>query len=460
MAVRKTTKKNVTKKITAQKRNDGYSNIVTGLGTSRDKTKATFAQASRLSWGEIDEMFEADPMARRVCNIFPYYALRKNPTYISDDDSVVELLKAEQKRLGVIDKLREAWLWARAFGGCAIVLGAEGDTEEPLAENVEIKFLRVVDRTQVNPVGEMDRDWESDNYGEPLFYNVSPIGGEPMIFHHSRIIKVQGDELSRRRYVGNQYWGESVLSSLSNSLTKYATVQDAIANLVVDYRQTVYKYENLEDIIAEGGEEDMKKRVELMDSVRSILNAMILGGEESIEIIGGGQTSGLPELVDKAIMRLCAETGVPHTVLLGDSPSGLGATGESERLDYNELVEALRDVKVMPGMDRIYNQCLRANGKKEYSYETVWPSLWTASPKDELDARAQQAVIDQAYANMGLPEPVILKGRFGGENGWSYETPVPSEVFEELEDIKEEEDDDFTKMKYDRKTYFKNAAKK
>lgn len=451
MAAKKRSKKKLTKKLN----NDAYYNQRSGIGTARDKTADTRAVAVRLTWGELEEVFESDPMARRICELFPYYALRKKPTFTSDETSTVEFLKQEEKRLDLVAKTRIGWVWARTYGGSALIIGAAGHPSTPLPPNAEIKFLRVLDQTQVTSTGEMDRDFTSENWGEPRYYNVTPINGHPMIMHHSRVVRIHGDELPRRRYIGNNYWGTSVLNALHNALKKYATVQDAIANLVVDYRQTVYTYSNLEEILAAGGHDDIIKRAETMDAVRSILNATMLSENEKMEIIGGGQTAGLPELADKAIMRLSTETGVPHTVLLGDSPSGLGATGESERLDFNNLVESQRDAKPVPAMTTIFNQCLRAKGKKADSFEMIWPNLWSSTPKDEVASRSTQADTDQKYIDMGVPAEVILRSRFGGEGGYSYETQVPDEILDTIE--VPEVDPEI--LREDHKEYFKQKAR-
>ena len=417
---------------------DGWSNFVTGLGGGRDKNKANQIQTEIQEWATLTALFRADPMGRRVCEVVPHYALRENPTFSCEDNKIKELLEDEEKRLNLVAKVKEAWVYANIYGGCALVIGADGESTEPLDPKAEIKFLRVVDRTQINYFGEMDRDFSSENWGEPSFYQVTPINGSPMPFHHSRIVKIHGENLPRREYVANQYWGDSVFTSIAETLGKYAMVQDAMANLVIDYRQLVYKFNNLEDLLQNGQGEFLQKRVEMMDAVSSIINAKVLDGDESLEIIGGGQTSGMGELADRAIMRVCAERGIPHTVMLGDSAGGLGSTGESERLDFNNLVESQRQVKAVDAIKKILDQCLRANNISVYDYEMLWPSLWLANPKEELEARRAQSEVDRAYVDMGLPEDVVLRSRFGGATGYSFETQVPDEVFDMIENTEED----------------------
>lgn len=450
-----------TRKVTVAEKMDGYQNLMTGLGTKKDKGSTYSMVYERPNLMELGKVFAGDRMARRICEIVPTYSLKKPPEFVAEDNSIVDICTKTLKRLRVMPKLIEAWIWANVYGGCSIVIGAEGNPEEPLPPNAKINFLRVFDRTQVNYVGAVDKvelqkadvdqkllrddlvqDHNSEDWGEPMFYMVTPINGTPAIYHHTRIIKIQGLMLPQREYIGNQYWGQSFLDGMLTAIQKYAGTMDAAATMVQDFRQAVYKLSNLDKVVGEEGEEALKSRVEMMDMVRSIVNAILIGDGEDFDIKGGGQTSGYGELVDKAIIRLVIESGITHTVLLGDSPSGLGATGESERLDFNSMCEAWREVAVGGALDRILNQELRANGKPEDSFESVWPSLWLMSPKEELEAKNSQADVDTKYWNMGLSEQVIFKSRFK-ETGYSYEMTIDPSDLEELEDqVPKEELDD------------------
>ena len=71
-----------------------------------------------------------------------------------------------------------------------------------------------------------------------------------------------------------------------------------------------------------------------MEMSRSILRAIALDADGEDFERKSTPTSGMADLLRKVDEQLIAATDIPHTLLLGESPSGLGATGESEHRDF------------------------------------------------------------------------------------------------------------------------------
>jgi phage-related protein (TIGR01555 family) len=411
-------------------RNDGWANVVTGLGGANDKTTSMVPNRIRMDWGSLEQSFLADALVRRFIEIVPSYALRDGFTVVCDDKEVVKLLTREANRLKIVHAVKKCWTWARLYGGAAIIMGVNdgNNSESPIGSPRSVSFLRVLDRTHVHAQGVIVDDFESKHYGEPESYQVSPINGTPKVYHADRVIKIKGLDVPNRLYMENNYWGQPVMEALYGSLQKYNAVQDGAANVAADFRQAVYKIKNLEALLASGQEELLKKRMQIVETVRSVVNAMVLSSDESFEV-NGQPVAGMADLVDRATLRLCAEMGIPHTILLGESPSGLGATGESERMDFYDNLESQQQDIAEPVFRRIFDTVLQSHGKVNVDYEIKFGMVWKQTPKQDADTKQIQAQADAIYAGLGLDPDVILKTRFSGTKG--EEIVLPDEYFDE-----------------------------
>ena len=122
----------------AVERADGFLNHITGMGTARDKSAYTRFQRNReLTSEELDALYSDDAMASRVCDVVPDEELRQGYTIAidpSEDDAetgpedaaaIGTAVKAAANNLGLQPKTIEARVWGRAFGGGAILIGAQ-----------------------------------------------------------------------------------------------------------------------------------------------------------------------------------------------------------------------------------------------------------------------------------------------------------------------------------------------
>ena len=73
----------------------------------------------------------------------------------------------------------------------------------------------------------------------------------------------------------------------------------------------------------------------------------IIDSEESLERFEATLT-GVPDTLDRLTSRLAAAAGIPATVLLGEAPAGLNATGDSDVRNYYDRLQADRTSKIVP----------------------------------------------------------------------------------------------------------------
>ncbi len=359
------------------RRVDSWVNALTGLGTLRDKLMhAEAVPGMRLSDGVLEALFNDDDLAARIVSKIPREATRRGFSLelegLTDEDSsdISRELMRKLEQLGAMPKLREAWIWGRLYGGGAVFLGADDGAEPALPLNESavrtIRFLNVLKRPQLT-VRRRYSEVQDPLYGEPELYEVNQhLGGgfatKPtgVLIHASRLIVFRGALTARTYGKGVEEWDDSVLQRVHDALRRSATAWQSTAHLISDASQGVLKIANLVDLIATGGQEALRTRIEMMDMARSVCRAILVDAEREDFQRVPTSFAGLPEMMDRFMMRDAAAAEMPVTILYGRSPAGLNATGESDiRGWYDTVSDAQTDV-LKPRLERLLQVLMMA----------------------------------------------------------------------------------------------------
>jgi phage-related protein (TIGR01555 family) len=157
-------------------------------------------------------------------------------------------------------------------------------------------------------------------------------------------------------------------------------------------------------------------------------NTVLIDSKEKFERITTPM-SGLPEMLDRFCNRLAAATKTPVTLLMGQAPAGLNATGKADMQFFADQVRAEQKKKMRRQLTRIIKLLFLA---KNGPTKGVAPEKWSIkfnpltqlSPLEEATMRYTVAQTDGIYIDkqVTLAEEVA-KSRFGGD-GYSMETKV------------------------------------
>jgi hypothetical protein len=142
------------------------------------------------------------------------------------------------------------------------------------------------------------------------------------------------------------------------------------------------------------------------------------------------------------------------TLLMGESPAGLNATGAADIRGFYDNVAAWRKSDIEPGLKRIL-KCVLAEARQglgaaesvdgsanagEPEWDIKWPSLYQPTDKEKAEVRKIVADTDSVYITSGVLDPTeVTLSRFG-EGGWSMETTVDLELREKMADNLGEDD--------------------
>ena len=413
-------------------REDGFMNAVTGVGTSKDKRIYNTANWLNRTLEFYEQLYASDELASRLVDVIPETAMRNWIEFTTEDAEVIKAVEEKCKNLKLQQSILDAWRWARNFGGSILYLVSKtGIPQEPLQEGEEIIGARAISAYDLRILSsDIESDFASENYSRPNYYHLnlqmgSRFHGYPI--HWTRCIRFDGDPVPRRTYIRNNYWHDSILNRLYNPIRNYQSANDNAATILQDFNMGVYKMKNLAALIGAGKEEVVKNRLELLEFSKSSINALILDSEDEDYVDHARNVTGLAEMLKQQANRLVAATDIPHTILLGESPDGSNATGNSTTQSWYTYVKAEQENYLRPKLDKIFDIVFN-DVDNEFDYK--FKSLYELNEQEEADLRSKQAQTDQIYLQNQVVDPdEIAQSRFGGAK-YSAETVLDKEARE------------------------------
>lgn len=401
---------------------DGWFNTWTGLGTDRDKTRAgEFGSDLRISDPELTDLYKGDGIARKVVNVVPRETWRQGFTLESADVDTLRKIRHDVKRLNAQAVFLEAHIWARLYGGAVVFVGANDsqNADSPLLEaNVRsVSFLQVYDRRYAIP-----ETWYKDpkhpKFATPETYRLTSLQGTSAVVHESRLVIFRGahtDPLTRKVQLG---WDSSVLQSAYDAIRAFWGNNKAVEHLVTDASQGVFKIRGLISQIAAGDLKNLQTRAVLMDQSRSIARSIMVdadSGEEFTKI----QTSfsGIGDVLDRSANLVAAVTEIPVTLLMGQAPAGLNATGDVDLRTFYDRIKSDQENEAKPRLERLI-QLLRLTRREPGKplpgeVEVKFPSLWQETPKERADREKAEAEKDAILISNEIASPEEISPKWG-----------------------------------------------
>jgi len=386
---------------------DGFKNITKGLGTSRDpRTNVSYQMGLRIDQVTANNLYVYNWLARKVADIPIDDATRKWRNILVPDADKKKEIEIALKEFDVKGKINLAFKWARVFGGAVILAIIEGDDqEEPLAvESIKegsLKNFIILDRYNIYPE-EINRNILSSNFGKPEYYMVSRNGQR---IHHSRLIKIDGDLTTLMELEQQNYWGNSIFTALFEPISDSQIVSQSISDLIYESNIDVYRISGLNSLVAEGRDDLVTKRLKIAHEMKSIINGIALDKEDEYDK-KTNTFAQLPEIDDRFIQKVSGASNIPVTRLLGISPAGQNATGESDMLNYYDSIQSLQENKLRPIVDWLDKIILKSILPEVEEFEYEFKPLKQLTETEQADVDSKNAQRDQIYLDQDIIKPV------------------------------------------------------
>jgi phage-related protein (TIGR01555 family) len=416
---------------------DGWRSLVTGINNSdRDKRMSkTFQSSDRLSKEIADRLYHDDDIAQRVAKLPATDRWREWVTYTTSDIDASNWIQQRHEELRSQQRLIEASIWANVHGGAIIYMGIDDgrDPWEPVTGTIrDVGFLKVFSRMEVETDGTFSDIKNLARFGEPEFFLVTPkgngSGGTSIRIHADRVLYLEGGPTSQQRKIQNGGWPDSIYQRMWERLRGHNAIWDTVEILLEDFAQAVYKINGLRDMVADAdGLDKLKTRIEAVELSRSVLRAMLLDAENEEFERKTTPLDGLPEIIDKFLLRVAAAAEMPVTLLFGRAPAGLNSTGQSDLQQYYDRIRTEQKLYGAPAIERLSEVLWQSRPEGE-------PDAWSAefdpiiqiSDAERAQAQVVQSQADEKYVEMGLPPDLLMETRFRAE-GYSFGAPVLSE---------------------------------
>lgn len=432
-------------------RADLWENAYTGFGIlGRDKRLASDFAAEPVPQRYAEEIWRGDDMAARAVETVPNEMMRAGyAVEVEGDKELAEALEEEDARLKISDTVLKALYYGRAYGGAGILLGADDGSKDlslPLAEDRIRTFdwINLLSPTELQAHAYYSNP-TAPKYGEVSTYRIVPIDavpGQPLsqfpLVHESRIVRFGGIETSRGSRIRNVNpgWDDSLFVRIMQVLTDFQTAWAGTSILLNDFAPPVLKLKGLAQLLATESGQALAERARALEISRSMARTTILDTEEEYT----RQTvnvAGLPELLEKMMLRLAAACQMPVSLLMGQSPAGLNATGEADTRWFYDQIAAAQEKHLEPQLRRIFevvmlNRSGPAKGKVPENWDIDFEPLWQITDLEEAQLRKTQAETDAIYIQAQVVTPQeIAKSRFGGD-GYSTSTQIDVDLRDAL----------------------------
>lgn len=301
----------------------------------------------------------ADDMTRE------WIELRREGEGAADDGDLLPRLAAKLEEIRAQDVFHEAVELAGYEGGALVFLdtGADGDAlAEPLnisSHSGELKPESRLRLVAVDPVNVFPGDYNSldplaENYFRPTSWWVL---GQKV--HASRLLRVVGNEVPTLLRPAYNFLGIPQAQILWDYVLHFQDCRAAAARLLTKFSLTVFKTQMFNGIqfgSAEASQLDSRIRY----LVQNMSNDGVLAVDKESEDVIKVETplGGVTDIVRQSLEFLAAINRTPAVKLLGISPSGFNATGESDIRNYYDHIRSMQE-KMLRGPLKTLLDCLQ-----------------------------------------------------------------------------------------------------
>lgn len=425
-------------------------NVLSGMGVaSKDKAVSTgIGAVTFLSHPELEALY-SHGVPRRYVDAISDEILRHRTTITlgGDDPNASDVITAFEeylKDLGFHTALAEVIKLQRLYGGAGLVLLI--DDGLPPEEPVDIRRIRAIrgciplSRWELLPEDFNITDWSKpSHYRITTSQKLTDAQEGPYVnvrVHHTRVARFDGLYLPWRVRARNTGWGQSVLQLIWNAYKRYESALSGLETMATDADVFIHKIPGLFQRIASGNESDLRKRLEANNLSRSVYGGMVVDVEEDLQFLN--RTLGnLASATDPFVKDLQAATGWPASILMGDSPGGLGKEGRFEERVWASLVEQWQEVYCRTPITEVFEYIFASRegptrGSSPASWAVHFPSIFTKTDEEKSALRLQMAQVDAQYINLGVLQAIEVRdSRFGGTE-YSIETNLNDAVSEQL----------------------------
>jgi phage-related protein (TIGR01555 family) len=384
-----------------------------GLGQSNyDPLETTTINPPRkYTQQELTNAYRNIWACRKVCDFLPRMMaqgwgridLRNNTEMENKVNKDLDKLK---------HKYREGQRLANLYGGSVIVRMIEDgrDYSEPIGKNVpSIEYSRVFTPWEIYPY----IDSLFDDVLNPEYYQmVTHIDkNETSIrIHRDRVIRFRGASTDFQSMRNNRGYEDSLLLPFLDPCLRYLTAISYVGASVTSFEFVIHKLQNLFfELENDESQRHLAERLRVAHHSLSALRGMVIDKTEEDVSVVSRSYAGVTEIINSLRDEMVAASGLTKPQFTQEHPSGLAATGQSERLAEADNIRALQSEK---WGELIEMDCMLTLQKYKYTLPNwiwAWNSLFQLNPLEDAELHERQANADSVRISSGVMSPEEIK---------------------------------------------------
>ena len=270
-----------------------------------------------------------------------------------------ERLKAELDRFELRRVFHTAVEQTGYVGGALIFIdtGASGkELALPLhigQASAELTPERPLRFQVIDPVNVFPGPYNSDNPLHPDYFQPQSWWVLGRQVHKSRLLRIVANEPPLLLRPAYNFFGIPQAQILWDYALHFQECRLAGQRLLTKFSLTVLKTQ-MQDILTQaGGTEQLDRRVQYFVQHRSNDGVQVIDKETEDLISLETPLSGVCEITRQALEFLAAINRTPAVKLLGISPSGFNATGESDLRNYYDHIRSQQEKLLRPALETV-----------------------------------------------------------------------------------------------------------
>ena len=396
---------------------DTLQNLVSMLGTDRDKAYHNRFILNLLTRDQLESAYRGDWVSRKIVDVPAKDCTREGRNWQADEQQI-EDIENEENRLGLMLKLKSALIKARLYGGGALILGLGDDAAKPLeVDKVKkggLKYVHAVAAHELKE-GSVVTDVSDRDFGMPENYIINPAAGSvasEVLVHRSRVVRLVGAPFPDRSVQQNSAsgWGDSILQAVHDAVMNVAGSTSAVAYLIQELKLDVVKIPDfMKNMSSPTYEAEITDRFALANQTKSLTSTLIMDREEEWERVNAN-FGGLPEVMKLYLLIASGAADIPATRLLGQSAVGLNSTGDGDLKNYYDHIKSEQTTVLTPALEMLDQVLVRSalgSYPEEIWYE--WAPLWQMTENEKADIASKKAATTKTYVEAQVIDPIIMQ---------------------------------------------------
>jgi phage-related protein (TIGR01555 family) len=399
-------------------RRDSLASATMGLGDLNLDKRETIRPARRgfFSLDELDTLYMQGGLFRRLSEAPAVDAVSRG--WRTDDARQQDITSALDRRLKIKKRMIDALRYARAYGRSHLIMvtddGAPMSEPLPPGKHRVLQLQPFMRREMIPFQWSMTMGTEAFAEAEVELWQLQPIRigvfVPTSVVHGSRVITLRGldspltpiggFDLGRGLSVPDAYWEE---------IRDIVAVWGSLATSALEMSIPVVTLGAHLDAATGGDAPDYAAALRFLAMSRSAFRMTVKSGSDLFERDNVAFT-GIKEVITALQERICALEGIAATRIFGQSPGGLSTDDASGRATYNTFIGGIREDKVDPAVQRIYEVELGPGDRS-----IVWAPIEVPTAREQAEVDDILARRDATLIAAKVITPAESRARYEGD---------------------------------------------